>query len=216
MMSNKCLKYILIGVALLWAAVAKAQFLPNADTGVFPNKEIKPVGSVQNSNVEVRAPVSAAQVAAEERRLRKNMTSPFDYSKIDVKKKDAPKEDAVTITSKDGKKLDREAILIFMKNFNVYRTASGQVRCSVRFGLVSTYKDDISNVSYELKWPKMSTRLSFPDIEPQIGYYIDYLLLGDGCYTMDKVPNVIVNRCRVKNRTQESCAASVSWIKFGM
>ena len=214
-MFRRCLKYVVMICAVaVWSADVAAQFLPTANNGFPLKKEVKPANSVQNLNVPHSAPVSAAQAAVAEKRLQNKNPSPFDYSKIDVE--DAPKKDIVSIRDKDGKKLNNEVILIYMKNFNVYRTASRQVRCSVRFALVSTFKEKISNVSYELKWPKMSTRFSFSDIEPQREYYIDYLLLGDGCYTMDKTPNVIVNRCRVKNITQEACAASLRWMKFGM
>lgn len=199
---------------LVWVGDVGAQFLPTGDNNFPLRKETRTANSMQDLNSSNNAPVSAAQAAVADREKQNKNLSPFSYSKVDVE--DAPKVDMVTITDKNGKKLDDQVILIYMKNFNVYRTASKQVRCSVRFALTSTYKEKISNISYELKWPKMATRLSFSDIDPQKEYYIDYLLLGDGCYTMDKIPNVIVNRCRVKNITQEACAASVRWIRFGV
>lgn len=213
-MNSKCLKYLAVCAAFLCVTAARAQFLPGEESGAPLKKEVKPVSSVQNLKTSSSAPVSAAQAAVRDRESKKSDLTPFNYSKIDVK--DKPKVDIVTITDKNGKRLDEEVILTYMKNFNVYRTPTRQVRCSVRFAVISTYKEKISNVSYELKWPKMFTRLSFTDIMPQMEYYIDYLLFGDGCYTMDKTPNIIVNRCRVKGKAQEDCAASVRWLKFGM
>ena len=213
MMNSRCFKYILMCSLFLTATVVHAQFLPTGDVSSAPKRY---TSSVRNVNASRTAPVSAAQAAVADKELNKNSPSPFEYSKLEVEKNNQPKAEAVTITDKNGKKLNDEVILIYMKNFNVYRTATKQVRCSVRFAAISTYKEKISNVSYELKWPKMSTRLSFSDMTPQIEYYIDYLLLGDGCYTMDKTPNVIINRCRVKNVSQEACAASVRWINFNM
>ena len=28
--------------------------------------------------------------------------------------------------------------------------------------------------------------------------YVEYALMGKGCYSMDKSPNIVVNRCRGK------------------
>ena len=201
---------------LLYPAVVGAQFLPGEGPDSSFNKAAESANLVQNADMSRTAPVSAAQAAIIDKESQKSELSPFEYSKIDVEENKADNGEAMKILNKAGKKINDEVILIYMKDFNVYRTMSKQIRCAVRFAVISTYKEKISNVSYELKWPKMSTRLSFSDIMPKVEYYIDYLLLGDGCYTMDKVPNIIVNRCRVKGKEQAACAASVRWMKFGV
>lgn len=208
-MNNRVLKYGLVCAAVVYATVAWAQFLPTANKSnpaLLQQKNRVLKQNVRNTNF---LSPSENKVAGSDA---KNENSYMQS----VEKAQPVKKDTVKIFDKSGKRMNDDMILLYMKSFNVYRTASQQVRCAVRFALTSVYKEKVSNISYELKWPKMSTRLSFSNMEPQVEYYIDYLLLGEGCYTMDKKPNVIVNRCRVKNKTQEECAASVRWIKWSM
>ena len=114
--------------------------------------------------------------------------------------------------SKNDKKQDQELIMMYMKDFNVYRSPSGQTRCSMQFAVVTTLPTKVSNISYRLKWPKMETVLSFSDVVPQVENHFNYTLLGDGCYSMDKTPNIIINRCRAKGLSQRACAGKVRWI----
>ncbi len=116
-----------------------------------------------------------------------------------------------TNTSKDDDDDDDEYIIIYMRNFKVGKTLSGFTNCSMRFFVMSTLRTPISNVSFRLKWPNMETPLSFDNVEPNVALYQDYALLGNGCYQMDKAPNVIVNRCRVKDMTQQACASKIHW-----
>ena len=106
-----------------------------------------------------------------------------------------------------------ELILLYMKDFSIYRSPSGQTRCSAKFSVLTTLPVKLSNISYRLKWPKMETVLTFSDVEPGVENHFDYGLLGDGCYNMDRQPNIIVNRCRAKGMTQRQCASKIRWIK---
>ena len=108
---------------------------------------------------------------------------------------------------------DKEEIVLYMRDFRISKTFSGTTTCFMRFYVKSTFKQRISNLSYRLKWPKMETPLSFDNIEPQSTVYQEYGLLGDGCYTMDQIPNVIVNRCRVRDMTQQACASRIHWMQ---
>lgn len=114
--------------------------------------------------------------------------------------------------SSNKKKEDQELIMMYMKDFKIYRSPSGQTRCSVQFALVTTLPVKLSNISYRLQWPKMDTVLSFSNVEPQVENHFNYSLLGDGCYSMDRSPNIVINRCRVKGMSQRACAAKVRWI----
>ena len=106
-----------------------------------------------------------------------------------------------------------EEIYMYMRNFKITRNLSNRVNCSMRFYLESKVKEKISNISYRLKWPKIETVLSFSNVSPEGTAYYDYTLLGNGCYEMDSAPNIIVNRCRIKGRTQEHCASLIKWRK---
>ncbi len=102
-------------------------------------------------------------------------------------------------------------IILYMRDFKISKTLNGNINCTMRFYVYSGLKEKINNLSYRLKWPSMETALSFDDIAPNTKTYFDYSLLGQGCYSMDKAPNVIVNRCRVKGMSQQQCAQSIRW-----
>ena len=88
------------------------------------------------------------------------------------------------------------------------------VRCNVRFIVLTTLNRKLNMLNVKLKWPSMQTALSFNDVAPNVENYFDYTLVGNGCYSMDKIPNIIVNRCRVSKMTQEDCAAKILWLKL--
>lgn len=111
----------------------------------------------------------------------------------------------------EGRK--NQEIRLYMRDFKVYKTLSGITNCSMRFYVESTMKSPISNISYRLKWPEMETPISFDSVQPNSSVYVTYALHGNGCYHMDKTPNIIVNRCRVKNMTQQACTDSIRWVK---
>ena len=106
-----------------------------------------------------------------------------------------------------------EKIYMYMRDFKVSKNINGRISCDVRFYLSSKVKEKITNISYRLKWPNMETALSHSNVEPEGEVSVNYTLLGEGCYDMDGVPNIIVNRCRIKGRSQEYCASIIKWAK---
>lgn len=165
----------------------------------LPKKEV-----VKNKeNVEPKKTLEAANVTAvsAETLEKAKEKKPMYYSTIGQ----------VTIATQNEDD-DEELIMLYMKNFNVYRSPSGRTRCSMRFIVLTTLPDRLSNISYRLKWPKMETTISFNDVEPSVENYYDYSLLGDGCYNMASQPNIVVNRCRAKGLTQQACAMKIRWI----
>lgn len=104
-------------------------------------------------------------------------------------------------------------IFIYYKDFSVKRMLSGLVNCDLTFVVLTTLDRKISNISLKLKWPNLLTTLSYDDVNPNIETTFRYTLMGDGCYSLDKTPNIIVNRCRVKDMTQEQCASKIHWLK---
>lgn len=102
---------------------------------------------------------------------------------------------------------------LYMKDFKISQSTNGSVSCNMRFFVRSTVKEKLSNISYRLRWPEMETVVSFDDVQPDTATYVAYTLLGKGCYSMDKTPNVVVNRCRIKGYTQKGCASLIRWIK---
>ena len=111
------------------------------------------------------------------------------------------------------KKSEKEShIFIYYSNFSMTRSHAAGVGCRVRFNVLTTLDQRVMNLSVKLVWPNMTTNLSFDNINPNIETYLDYALFGDGCYKMDKIPNIIVNRCRAKGMSQEACAGKIRWL----
>ncbi|MBP5352584.1 MAG: hypothetical protein J6Y91_02325 [Alphaproteobacteria bacterium] len=102
-------------------------------------------------------------------------------------------------------------ILIYYEDYKVTRGLDKIVRCSMRIYVLNDLETKISNLGFKLKWQGISTSLQMLQINPGVSTYTDIMLLGEGCFTMDKAPNVEVNRCRVKGMTQEQCADRVKW-----
>jgi len=107
----------------------------------------------------------------------------------------------------------RPKIFLSYRDFKISRNLSNMVVCNMRFFVLSTFPQKINNISYRLKWPNMETALSFNNVEPNVATYYDYALLGNGCYDMDKAPNVIVNRCRIKGMSSQECANAIRWVE---
>ena len=92
------------------------------------------------------------------------------------------------------KKVDN--IFLFYDNFKVTNYLASGATCDVRFNILSNLDRKITALDIKLVWPGMTTALSFADVKPNTQTYYNYSLIGDGCYNMDKAPNIIVNRCR--------------------
>lgn len=107
---------------------------------------------------------------------------------------------------------DDRFIFLYYSNFRMTKNYSTGTGCNVRFTLLSNLDRRLNNLSVKLVWPDLTTSISFSDVEPNINTYFDYALFGKGCYNMDKIPNIVVNRCRVKGMTQEECSRRIRWL----
>lgn len=107
---------------------------------------------------------------------------------------------------------DKPAIILYMKNFRISKDIRGLPNCSMDFYILSSAKEKITAINYQLKWPNMHTVVTFEDVLPQTPTYVSYTLLGEGCRDMDQVPNIIVNRCRIKGMSSRECADAIQWM----
>lgn len=119
---------------------------------------------------------------------------------------------AFVMIGPDGKMKKVTNIFLFYDDFKINSGMAGYTTCSVRFNIISNLDRKLSQFDVKLVWPKISTTLSFSDIPPNTQTYYNYTLLGEGCYTMDKAPNIVVNRCRAKGMTSAECAAKIKWV----
>ena len=109
--------------------------------------------------------------------------------------------------------LSNSYIFVYYDNFSINKSMTGDVRCSMRFVVTTTLDRKLNNLSMKLKWPEMETAMTFQNIMPNVDAYQYYTLLGEGCYSMDKIPNIIVNRCRVADMSAQSCASKIRWLR---
>ena len=110
--------------------------------------------------------------------------------------------------------LDEEkerSILIYYDNYQVHRGLDEYVRCSMRIYVLNDLKEKISSLGFKLYWPEISTSIQMNQLNPGVRTYKDIMLMGDGCFALDKAPTIEVNRCRVKGMSQEKCADAVKW-----
>lgn len=113
---------------------------------------------------------------------------------------------------KDGKVREVSNIFLYYDNFKIVNASAGAVYCDVRFNILSNLDTKITQLDMKLVWPKLTTTLSYSNINPNERTYYNYSLLGEGCYELDKAPNIIVNRCRIKGLTASECANKIVWL----
>lgn len=141
-----------------------------------------------------------------------NQTPQVDRPTLDGVKRG--RTSVVPVVLGNKKQLSSEGyIYLFYSDFKLDRMMSGTTTCDVSFLILSTLDRRLNSLAVRLKWPHMDTPVNFIDINPNQRYNLTYTLLGDGCYSMDKIPNIVVNRCRVKGMTQEECARKIRWIR---
>ena len=113
---------------------------------------------------------------------------------------------------KQGRMKKVTKIFLFYDKFRMLNTKAKIPTCNVRFNIVSNLDRKINQLDIKLVWPDLTTTLSFSNVLPNTQTYYNYALLSRGCYNMNKAPNIIVNRCRVKGMTATECANKLVWL----
>ena len=103
-------------------------------------------------------------------------------------------------------------IFLFYDEFRIINSNAKIPTCNVRFNILSTLDRKITQLDVKLVWPGLTTTLSFSNVMPNTQTYYNYALLSAGCFNMDKAPNIVVNRCRVKGMTSMECADKLLWL----
>ena len=104
-------------------------------------------------------------------------------------------------------------IILYYRNFKIDTTPSGRVMCDFDLIIHNSTPYKINTLNLQLVWPSIKTSASFYDVSPRSENYIPMTLMGKGCYSMDKYPNVVVNLCRIKGMSGEQCTSSIIWVK---
>lgn len=119
---------------------------------------------------------------------------------------------AVVEINEDGYSRRAEKIFLYYDNFKISGYLSNSASCSMRFIVLNNLDRKLVSLDVKLVWPEMTTALSFSNVEPNTPTYLNYTLMGSGCYNMDKMPNIIVNRCRVRGMNSAECADKIVWL----
>ena len=104
-------------------------------------------------------------------------------------------------------------IMLYYRKFKIDTTPSGRIMCDFDLVIHNSTPYKINTLNLQLVWPSIKTSASFYDVNPRSENYIPMSLIGKGCYSMDKYPNVVVNLCRIKGMKGQQCASSIIWVK---
>ena len=119
---------------------------------------------------------------------------------------------AVVEVNEDGRSRRAEKIFLYYDNFKMSSYLSNSAACDVRFIVLTNLDRKLVSLDVKLVWPEMTTALSFSNVEPNTPTYLNYTLMGNGCYNMDQMPNIVVNRCRVRGMNSAECADKIVWL----
>lgn len=214
-----CKRFGLVVLMVALASSAEAQLLEGASSASTPKRMAPAQGLTTPAQSQVQ-PQDSTQATPN---VSEGIEPPevFFIPEPKVSQVDRPTLDGVKrgkvsmapIVSDDAKAgEDDELIFLYYKDFKVDRMLSGRVTCNVTFVVTTTLNRKLSNVSARLVWPNLTTTLSFDDVIPNTDTQLNYTLMGEGCFSLDKVPNIVVNRCRVKGLTQSQCASKIRWL----
>lgn len=204
---------LLLGIALIYSELSHAQML--APTQSQPADAAKTIPS-RNPRLP-QTILSGQQVKPNTRTVNTSTQRKTTQSTTTATPAQNPKKEAYSwqLRMIGGKLVAEEKpmIMLYMKNFKIFRDMSGVLTCTMDLFVRSTFAEKITNISYQLKWPQQSANASFDDVEANQPTFMPYMLFGKGCYEMDKTPNIIVNRCRIKGISQKECADAITWRK---
>lgn len=208
-------------------SVYAQNFVPQNTTKEMAKSEAKSSvtskwGSFYNKNKQspAKETVDLRKEDNSKNKEKQTVDNPEDYIYKKVRQIDRPTLDgvkrgrtSVVPVIRDGKTEAEGYIYLYYSDFAVHRRTADSVMCDVKFQILTTFDRKLNTLAVRLKWPNMETPLSFVDVNPNQQYHMMYSLLGDGCYSMDGIPNVIINRCKIKGMSQEECARRVRWLK---
>ncbi len=119
---------------------------------------------------------------------------------------------AVVELNEEGYSRRAEKIFLYYDNFKMSSYLSNSAACDMRFIVLTNLDRKLVSLDVKLVWPNMTTALSFSNVEPNTPTYLNYTLMGNGCYNMDQMPNIVVNRCRVRGMSSAECADKIVWL----
>lgn len=173
----------------------------------------------QKATAQNTAAASSNQAAAEKQPLLDENGAPnyvvkkFDSDDDSVKYDNSERKVFTLKMVGDELVVDDNArtILISYENYQINQSFDNWVRCSLRVYVLNDLTERVTNFSFKLHWPDIDASVQMNRLNPGVRTYKDIVLLGNGCFNLDKTPTIEVNRCRVKGMSQEQCADAVKW-----
>lgn len=231
-MAKVSLKYILPVICLGCASIAFAQSFGNSEIDTVPAAEVKGVQGLEtpeqteekaNDTKTTPEAKTQPQSAAESTQGADKPEGESEEEEIFIPENafqkptlDGSKRGGSVFSrlNEDGKSVVvKNKIFMFYKDFHINRSISGLTSCDVSIFVVTNLDRRLINLDVKLVWPELTTVVSFSNVQPNTQTYYNYTLMGDGCYSLDKMPNIIVNRCRVKGMSSAECASNIVWLK---
>lgn len=120
----------------------------------------------------------------------------------------------------------QEQVQINMRGYKLIRSLGGGVSCDMYFDVENKTNNEVKKLSLSLKWPSISTNLSFGRLSPRDTAEKHYHLLGTGCRSMPAVkPKLTVKTCKMTTEAKnpetgevtsvavdnETCSALIRW-----
>ncbi len=226
-MGRSCFFQMVLG-GLLIAGGAQAQTFGKAENSTQPQNGISftrsdspDTRSQQQRKAEISDEKISKALSEEKAALNKETTSLDDIflpgGGLDVLSR--PTQDnsqrgdlAVVELNEDGRSRRAEKIFLYYDNFKMSSYLSNSAACDVRFIVLTNLDRKLVSLDVKLVWPEMTTALSFSNVSPNTPTYLNYTLMGNGCYNMDQMPNIVVNRCRIRGMNSAECADKIVWL----
>lgn len=225
---------IILSLMLLLGSGAAAQAQSFGDSEVAPKKSsgAEAFGLLLDENKSPKKPSAASEspnklettedvakaLQDEKEKIRQEREDIFmpggGREKLSAPTIDNSKRGGVTVVEQnaEGKTRSNSKIFLYMDNFGIAEAIGGMVTCDMRFIMITNLDQKLTSFDAKLVWPGITTVLSFANVLPNTPTAYNYTLMGDGCYTMDKIPNIIVNRCRIKGMSAAQCADKIVWL----
>lgn len=177
----------------------------------------QPVASEKTNELKTTEDVAKA-LQDEKEKIRQEQEDIFmpggGREKLSAPTIDNSKRGKVTVVEQNDKGETRSntKIFLYMDKFGIAESINGMVTCNMRFVMITNLDQKLTSFDAKLVWPGITTVLSYANVLPNTPTAYNYTLMGDGCYTMDKMPNIIVNRCRIKGMSSAQCADKIVWL----
>ncbi len=223
-MINRSLSLILSGM-LLAAGAASAQTFGNAESSPAQTSAAAPLFAPQPAApAKPDAPVTDAELSKaladektalqQERQLDQVFLPGGGLNVLERPTEDGSKRGGMAVVeiNEEGRSRRADKIFLYYEDFRMSSYLSNSAACDVRFIVLTNLDRKLVSLDVKLVWPGMTTALSFSNVEPNTPTYLDYTLMGNGCYNMDQMPNIVVNRCRVRGMNSAECADKIVWL----